>query len=965
MPTMSFLGHTYVGVEGETTTVYVRLSSALQTSTTVTIQVDSVKSSATLTDDFTLSTTTLTFGAGDTTKSFTVPVLADMTTEGEEILYLDLVAPASAPYTLADPSEAEIAILDDSLDPGLLLALSTTGARDDPNGIVEGQMKTLTAGLSDSAPAGGVTVTLTVATASTATEGASNDYTLSAKTIAIAQGNNTGSVTVTAVDDTADDNMETIVVNASVTVSGEEHTATKTIIIWDNDGVPDAPLAVFVAAGFGRLDVGVQHDRRPPGTVTGLNFHYTSATETAVADTAAATGNDPTAAWVDTGSSGLDGTEIRGLTGGRSYRLRGRAVNASGNGPWAFASGTPLQGSGPSVPQNVQATPGDAKLTITWQAPSSWGTWSAAPYDIQWQLPGDGLAWSAVRKGGSAYLPTASETSFEFTGNQDRQYTQQNHVVMNGTAYQFRMRAASRQSSRYAYSDWVTVSGTPELPNVPTGLTVTAGDAVLTASWTAPANVDVSRYEVQIKLKSAANWPGTDTDVTSTSYVFTSLVNASRYQVRVRTVELGEGTPGDWTDPVEGTPHAPGTPTVSLSASPNPVTEGSPVTVTATLSEALSSNVTIPLTVTDDTAEPDDHGTPADIVIAAGSTSDTSTITTNQDEDTVDEIFTVALGNLPSSVVAGSLSSVDVTIRDDDGASDPPPDSDDPDGDGDGDGGGGDADDAPSTCTLAAPYWSGPSGGFTVRPAAGRTSVSVTCGARTKEYSAEDGVVTRLVRGSCPGGLRLEGAAPGGWYWQHGERNAAAAPFVCREDLGGPKAVVPGGVVANATEDATWFRHDTARLVGIVPHLEGNECSQYVTPYWQGDGGVVVRPAEGRTYANVQVQCGATLSTLTASAGADGVAAKLVRKDYCTDDEGEARQGKLTVTGAAPGGWYWIDGERNAAAAPLMCADLLGGPAAVEPGGVFSRATEDGTYFSHETDRLIGVVPHLVPDPDE
>ena len=275
-----------------------------------------------------------------------------------------------------------------------------------------------------------------------------------------------------------------------------------------------------------------------------------------------------------------------------------------------------------------------------------------------------------------------------------------------------------------------------------------------------------------------------------------------------------------------------------------------------------------------------------------------------------------------------------------------------------------DEDDAPPTCTLAAPYWSGPTGGFTVRPASGRTSVSVSCGGSTTEYQAENGLVTRLVSGSCPGGLRLEGAAPGGWYWQHGERNAAAAPFVCSEDLGGPRAVVPGGVVAEATDDATWFRHDTARLVGIVPHLEGNECSEYVSPYWQGDGGVVVRPAEGRSTVRVRVQCGRTWSTLTASAGEDGVAAALVRKDYCTDDEGEPRQGKLTVTGAAPGGWYWISGERNAAVAPLMCADLLGGPAAVDPGGVFSQSTEDGTYFSHDADRLIGVVPH-VSDRDE
>ena len=128
------------------------------------------------------------------------------------------------------------------------------------------------------------------------------------------------------------------------------------------------------------------------------------------------------------------------------------------------------------------------------------------------------------------------------------------------------------------------------------------------------------------------------------------------------------------------------TPSVSLSASPSTVTEGSSVTVAARLSEALSSNVTIPLTLTDNSAEPADHGTLADITITSGQTSGTSTVTTNQDTDTDDETFTVALDttNLPSSVRAGSPSSVRVTIRDDDGGTtpddpiirQPPPDTD-------------------------------------------------------------------------------------------------------------------------------------------------------------------------------------------------------------------------------------------------------------------------------------------------
>ena len=107
-------------------------------------------------------------------------------------------------------------------------------------------------------------------------------------------------------------------------------------------------------------------------------------------------------------------------------------------------------------------------------------------------------------------------------------------------------------------------------------------------------------------------------------------------------------------------------PTVTLSASPNPVTEGSSVTVTATLSRALSNVVTIPVRVTRNTSESGDHGTLTSITINSGQTTGTGTITANQDTDYEDETFTVSLDtdNLPSSVTAGSPSSVPVTIND-------------------------------------------------------------------------------------------------------------------------------------------------------------------------------------------------------------------------------------------------------------------------------------------------------------
>ena len=106
-------------------------------------------------------------------------------------------------------------------------------------------------------------------------------------------------------------------------------------------------------------------------------------------------------------------------------------------------------------------------------------------------------------------------------------------------------------------------------------------------------------------------------------------------------------------------------PTVRLSASPNPVDEGRPVTVTASLSEALSHDVTIPLVLAPGTAEPGDFGSLASITITGGQTTGAGTISTVMDADPDDETFTVSLGALPPEVTAGDPSFVEVTIRDD------------------------------------------------------------------------------------------------------------------------------------------------------------------------------------------------------------------------------------------------------------------------------------------------------------
>ena len=155
----------------------------------------------------------------------------------------------------------------------------------------------------------------------------------------------------------------------------------------------------------------------------------------------------------------------------------------------------------------------------------------------------------------------------------------------------------------------------------------------------------------------------------STTYEFQVRASRSSYGRREWTsgasvtVSATTGTAGTAgaSDPGDGATAA-----VSLSAAPDPVDEGLPVTVTATLSRALSSRVTIPLAVTPVTAEARDVGAPPSVTIAGGSTTGTALMNTRMDADGDDETFRVGLdtANLPSSVTAGDAASDTVTITD-------------------------------------------------------------------------------------------------------------------------------------------------------------------------------------------------------------------------------------------------------------------------------------------------------------
>ena len=103
---------------------------------------------------------------------------------------------------------------------------------------------------------------------------------------------------------------------------------------------------------------------------------------------------------------------------------------------------------------------------------------------------------------------------------------------------------------------------------------------------------------------------------------------------------------------------------VSLLVDPQEVKEGDVVTVELHLSQELLIDVVIPLEYTSGTAEDEDYIALDNVTIPAGEKVASGQIMTIQDLDIDDEIFTVALGQLPSDVVGGRETSQTVTILD-------------------------------------------------------------------------------------------------------------------------------------------------------------------------------------------------------------------------------------------------------------------------------------------------------------
>src|SRR5437016_3551752 len=215
------------------------------------------------------------------------------------------------------------------------------------------------------------------------------------------------------------------------------------------------------------------------------------------------------------------------VTNGQTYYYKVTAVNAVGEGPRSNeASGTPTSGQTvPSPPRQLNATPGDAQITLTWLAPSSDGGSPITHFRI----------YQGTASGGESLLTTiAAVFSYSDTS------------VTNGVTYYYYVTAVNVNGESGSSNE---VSATPvagpSVPEAPRNLVATPGNGTMTLIWSPPSSdggSPITGYTLYRGTNSGnRSFPVPLGNVTT--YTDTGLTNGARYYYRVAAVNrVGEGT---------------------------------------------------------------------------------------------------------------------------------------------------------------------------------------------------------------------------------------------------------------------------------------------------------------------------------------------------------------------------------------------------------------------------------------
>ncbi len=203
-----------------------------------------------------------------------------------------------------------------------------------------------------------------------------------------------------------------------------------------------------------------------------------------------------------------------GLTNGQTYYYRVSAVNSIGEGLKSNElNATPA--TVPTAPQNLQGSPGDAYINLTWQAPVSNGGSAITNFEV----------WRGTSSGTETFLADAHlDLWLNDTG------------LAAGQNYYYRVRAVNAQGigSSSNEANAATHIEMVIAPSVPQNLTITAGNGMVSLSWNEPTSSGSAA------LLGYRIFRGTNPDsmtlidsVLSTNYTDTDLTNGQAYHYKV------------------------------------------------------------------------------------------------------------------------------------------------------------------------------------------------------------------------------------------------------------------------------------------------------------------------------------------------------------------------------------------------------------------------------------------------
>ncbi|WP_344061057.1 fibronectin type III domain-containing protein, partial [Terrabacter lapilli] len=273
---------------------------------------------------------------------------------------------------------------------------------------------------------------------------------------------------------------------------------------------PSAPTGLTAVAG----NASVALSWTPPASnggsaITGYNI-YRGQTPGGEGPTPIAT-NVPGTSFTDTGE-----------VNGSPYYYKVAAVNAVGTSPQSNEASATPQASVPTAPVNLVASPGDASVALSWQAPASDGGSGITGYNV----------YRGTSAGGEGVTPIASNvalTSFTDTG------------LTNGTRYYYTVAAVNAVgTSPRSNEGSATPQAAARIPSAPQSLTALAGNTTVSLTWAAPASnggSTITGYAVY-RGTSAGGEAATPvaSNVTGTSFTDTGLTNGTTYYYTVAAI---------------------------------------------------------------------------------------------------------------------------------------------------------------------------------------------------------------------------------------------------------------------------------------------------------------------------------------------------------------------------------------------------------------------------------------------